>query len=37
VAAKLRQLQPRLEAALLDHGWPASVLRIKVCSGPSGA
>ena len=30
VAAKLRQLQPRLEAALLDGGWPAGALRIKV-------
>jgi hypothetical protein len=30
VAAKLRQLQPRLEAALLAHGWPAAALRIKV-------
>ncbi len=33
VAAKLRQLQPRLEAALLDSGWPAGALRIKVQSG----
>ncbi len=33
VAAKLRQLQPRLEAALTDAGWPAGVLRIKVQSG----
>ena len=33
VAAKLRQLQPRLEAALADGGWPAGVLRIKVHSG----
>jgi hypothetical protein len=30
VAAKLRQLQPRLEAALLTEGWPAGALRIKV-------
>ena len=30
VAAKLRQLQPRLEAALLDGGWPPGTLRIKV-------
>jgi hypothetical protein len=30
VAAKLRQLQPRLESALLDAGWPAGALRIKV-------
>ena len=29
VAAKLRQLQPRLEEALLEAGWPASALRIK--------
>ena len=33
VAAKLRQLQPRLEAALLDAGWPAGALRIKVLQG----
>ena len=33
VAAKLRQLQPRLEAALRDAGWPAGVLRIKVLQG----
>jgi len=33
VAAKLRQLQPRLEAALLDGGWPAGTLRIKVQAG----
>ena len=32
VAAKLRQLQPRLEAALRDAGWPACAIRIKVCS-----
>jgi hypothetical protein len=37
VAAKLRQLQPRLEAALLDNGWPTGALRIKVHSGPSSA
>jgi hypothetical protein len=30
VAAKLRQLQPRLEETLLEHGWPAGSLRIKV-------
>lgn len=30
VAAKLRQLQPRLDAALADSGWPALALRIKV-------
>ena len=33
VAAKLRQLQPRLEAALLDAGWPLRTLRIKVHAG----
>ena len=32
VAAKLRQLQPRLEAALRERGWPAAALRIKVQS-----
>ena len=30
VAAKLRQLQPRLEAAMLDQGLPALDLRIKI-------
>lgn len=30
VAAKLRQLQPRLESALLDAGWGARPIRIKV-------
>jgi hypothetical protein len=30
VAAKLRQLQPRLDAALLDGGWPEGSLKIKV-------
>ncbi len=30
VAAKLRQLQPRLEAALREQGWPAGALRIKI-------
>ena len=30
VGAKLRQLLPRLEAALADAGWPAAALRIKV-------
>jgi hypothetical protein len=30
VAAKLRQLQPRLEAALREQGWQASLIRIKV-------
>ena len=32
VAAKLRQLQPRLEATLADGGWPALSLRIRVGS-----
>ena len=30
VAAKLRQLQPRLEASLSSQGWPVSAIRIKV-------
>ena len=30
VAAKLRQLQPRLEAALHEHGWQTTLIRIKV-------
>ena len=30
VAAKLRQLQPRLEAVLLERGWEVSAIRIKV-------
>ncbi len=30
VAAKLRQLQPRLDTALTEGGWPALTLRIKV-------
>jgi hypothetical protein len=29
-AAKLRQLMPALEAALLDAGWPVVPVRIKV-------
>ena len=33
VAAKLRQLQPRLEGALLDQGWPARSIRVKVQAG----
>jgi hypothetical protein len=33
VAAKLRQLQPRLQAALVEAGWPAVSLRIKVRAG----
>jgi hypothetical protein len=32
VAAKLRQLQPRLEAGLQDSGWQVSAIRIKVQS-----
>ena len=30
VAAKLRQLQPRLEAILYEQGWQVSAIRIKV-------
>ena len=30
VAAKLRQLRPRLESALAESGWPPVSLRIKV-------
>lgn len=30
VAAKLRQLQPRLEDLLREHGWEVSAIRIKV-------
>lgn len=30
VAAKLRQLQPRLEAVLLEGGWASSVIRVRV-------
>jgi hypothetical protein len=30
VAAKLRQLLPRLEAALQQHGWQGSGIRIRV-------
>jgi len=30
VAAKLRQLQPRLQQALIDRGWQVSAIRIKV-------
>ncbi|MEP7299603.1 MAG: hypothetical protein ABI702_25755 [Burkholderiales bacterium] len=33
VAAKLRQLQPRLEAVLKERGWEVSAIRIKVQSG----
>lgn len=30
VAAKLRQLEPRIAATLADAGWPARTLRVKV-------
>ena len=30
VAAKLRQLQPRLEALLRERGWQVSAIRVKV-------
>jgi hypothetical protein len=33
VAAKLRQLQPRLEEVLRDQGWQVSAIRVKVQSG----
>ena len=32
VAAKLRQLEPRLQEALAQAGWPARAIRIKVRS-----
>lgn len=32
VAAKLRQLQPRLEAVLKERGWEISAIRVKVQS-----
>jgi hypothetical protein len=32
VAAKLRQLQPRLEDLLREGGWQVTVIRVKVCS-----
>ena len=32
VAAKLRQLQPRLEEVLRDRGWQVSAIRVKVQS-----
>ena len=32
VAAKLRQLEPRLSEALAQAGWPARTIRIKVRS-----
>ena len=33
VAAKLRQLQPRLEDLLRQRGWEVSAIRVKVQSG----
>ena len=33
VAAKLRQLQPQLEAVLRERGWQGSAIRVKVQSG----
>jgi hypothetical protein len=30
VAAKLRQLQPRLESALRERGWQGSPIRVKI-------
>jgi hypothetical protein len=33
VAAKLRQLQPRLEDILRERGWQVSAIRVKVQSG----
>ncbi|MEO6030889.1 MAG: hypothetical protein ABIP61_03130 [Burkholderiaceae bacterium] len=33
VAAKLRQLQPRLEETLRDAGWQISAIRVRVQSG----
>jgi len=30
VAAKLRQLQPRLEEIVREKGWPVSMIRVKV-------
>jgi hypothetical protein len=32
VAAKLRQLQPRLEMVLLERGWKVNAVRVKVQS-----
>ena len=32
VAAKLRQLQPRLEDTLRERGWPINAIRVKVLS-----
>jgi hypothetical protein len=36
VAAKLRHLVPRLEAALADAGWPATPIRLKVAGTSTG-
>lgn len=36
VAAKLRQLVPRLEAALAEAGRPAATIRIKLVAASSG-
>lgn len=33
VAAKLRQLQPRLEDVLRERGWQVNAIRVKVQSG----
>jgi len=33
VAAKLRQLQPRLEEILRERGWQVNAIRVKVQSG----
>lgn len=33
VAAKLRQLQPRLEDVLRERGWQVSTIRVKVQAG----
>lgn len=33
VAAKLRQLLPLIEQALLDQGWQGTAIRVKVQSG----
>lgn len=36
VAAKLRQLQPRLEAALRQRGWQVSAIRIRIQQSSGG-
>lgn len=36
VAAKLRQLQPRLEAALRQRGWQVTAIRVHVQSSGNG-